>query len=226
MCSACCRSSSTLLPSSPCSRTSSLSPPRTMPAEDRELSNYSFKLPNRRPEVKEVLERRSLFKYFLLIITMIVTDMVNGDGTLTPCISVLSTVGGIKEATDFIKQDGLHWPMFVVATLSAIMASQAMISGTFSIIQQSLALGCFLRVKIIHTLSKYEGQLCICEVNYALTLACVAVTFSFRDIVKIGNPYWVEALFADVGHFTVQSIQITMCSVAFSSLILAYAGQA
>lgn len=36
----------------------------------------------------------------------------------------------------------------------------------------------------------------------------------------------VEALFADVGHFTVRSIQISMCSVTFPSLILAYAGQA
>lgn len=35
-----------------------------------------------------------------------------------------------------------------------------------------------------------------------------------------------EALFADVGHFTVRSIQISMCSVTYPALILAYAGQA
>uniref|UniRef100_A0A803MWQ1 Potassium transporter n=1 Tax=Chenopodium quinoa TaxID=63459 RepID=A0A803MWQ1_CHEQI len=51
----------------------------------------------------------------------------------------------------------LYWPMFAIAVLAAIIASQAMISGTFSIIQQSLALGCFPRVKIVHTSAKFEG---------------------------------------------------------------------
>lgn len=79
--------------------------------------------------------------------------------------------------------------MFVVAVLAAIIASQAMISGSFSIIQQSLALGCFPRVKIVHTSSKYEGQVYIPEVNYLLMLACVAVTVAFKTTTKIGNAY-------------------------------------
>lgn len=62
--------------------------------------------------------------------------------------------------------DSLYWPMFVVAVLAAIIASQAMISGTFFIIQQSLALGCFPRVKVVHTSAKYEGQVYVPEVNF------------------------------------------------------------
>lgn len=83
----------------------------------------------------------------------------------------------------------VYWPMFVVAVLAAIIASQAMISGTFSIIQQSLSLGCFPRVKIVHTSAKYEGQVFIPEVNYVLMVACVAVTLGFRTTAKIGNAY-------------------------------------
>jgi KUP system potassium uptake protein len=79
--------------------------------------------------------------------------------------------------------------MFVVAVLGAIIASQAMISGTFSIIQQSLSLGCFPRVKVVHTSAKYEGQVYVPEVNYLLMLACVAVTLGFRTTAKIGNAY-------------------------------------
>ncbi|GAB2230886.1 hypothetical protein Droror1_Dr00015182, partial [Drosera rotundifolia] len=45
----------------------------------------------------------------------------------------------------------LYWPMFVVAMAVAVIASQAMISGAFAIISQSLRLGCFPRVKVIHT---------------------------------------------------------------------------
>ncbi|KAM3395917.1 hypothetical protein P3S68_004923 [Capsicum galapagoense] len=51
----------------------------------------------------------------------------------------------------------LYWPTFVVAVLASIIASQAMISGTFLIIQQSLPWGCFPRVKVIHTSSKHRG---------------------------------------------------------------------
>ena len=83
----------------------------------------------------------------------------------------------------------LYWPVFVIAVMAAIIASQAMISGTFSIIQQSLSLGCFPRVKIVHTSAKYEGQVYIPEINYLLMLACVGVTLGFRSTARIGNAY-------------------------------------
>lgn len=89
----------------------------------------------------------------------------------------------------------LYWPMFVVAVMASIIASQAMISGTFSIIQQSLALGCFPRVKIVHTSTKYEGQVYIPEVNYLLLLACIGVTLGFRSTAKIGNAYGIAVVF-------------------------------
>ncbi|KAF6134597.1 hypothetical protein GIB67_025712 [Kingdonia uniflora] len=91
--------------------------------------------------------------------------------------------------------DPIYWPMFVVAVMAAVIASQAMISGTFSIIQQSLSLGCFPRVKVIHTSTKYEGQVYIPEVNYLLMLACVGVTIGFRTTVKIGNAYGIAVVF-------------------------------
>ncbi|KAJ7968569.1 Potassium transporter [Quillaja saponaria] len=91
--------------------------------------------------------------------------------------------------------DSLYWPMFVLAILAATIASQAMISGTFSIIQQSVALGCFPRVKIVHTSSKYEGQVYIPEVNYLLMLACIAVTVGFKTTIKIGNAYGIAVVF-------------------------------
>jgi len=88
-----------------------------------------------------------------------------------------------------IDADPLYWPVFVLAILASIVASQAMISGTFSMVQQSLSLGCFPRVKIVHTSAKYEGQVYIPEVNYLLMLACIGVTLGFRSTEKIGNAY-------------------------------------
>ncbi|RDX60800.1 Potassium transporter 5, partial [Mucuna pruriens] len=89
----------------------------------------------------------------------------------------------------------LYWPMFVIAVMAAIIASQAMISGTFSIIQQSLSLGCFPRVKIVHTSAKYEGQVYVPEINFILMIACVAVTAGFKTTTKIGNAYGIAVVF-------------------------------
>ena len=79
--------------------------------------------------------------------------------------------------------------MFVVAVAAAIIASQAMISGAFSIVAQSLRLNCFPRVKIVHTSAKYEGQVYIPEINYMLMVACVIITLAFRTTEKIGHAY-------------------------------------
>ncbi|KAL8513458.1 hypothetical protein ACS0TY_012789 [Phlomoides rotata] len=92
----------------------------------------------------------------------------------------------------------LYWPMFVVAVMAAIIASQALISGTFSIIQQSLAIGCFPRVKIVHTSTKYPGQVYIPEINYLLMFACVFITLGFRTTTEIGNAYGIAVVFVMV----------------------------
>ncbi|CAI9105349.1 OLC1v1004255C1 [Oldenlandia corymbosa var. corymbosa] len=311
-------------------------------ASDQDVSTFQLEMPNHKlriaSKLKSKLENSRFAKFFLLFATMLGTSMVIGDGVLTPCISVLSAVGGIKEATDsmtegrivmisvailvllftfqrlgtdkvgytfapiilvwfafnagigvfnFIKYDPsvvkainpayivdyfkrnkkdawislggvvlaitgtealfadvghfsvrsiqismctitypalilaytgqasylrkhnldvpdtffksipgpMYWPMFVVAVLASIIASQAMISGTFAIIQQSLSLGCFPRVKIIHTSKKYAGQVYIPEINYLLMVACVAVTIGFKTTQKIGNAYGIAVVF-------------------------------
>ncbi|KAK4559171.1 hypothetical protein RGQ29_008426 [Quercus rubra] len=108
----------------------------------------------------------------------------------------------LRKHNDLVKEtfyksipEPMYWPMFVVAIFSSIVASQAMISGTFSIVQQSLSLGCFPRVKIVHTSAKYEGQVYIPEVNYLLMLACVGVTLAFKSTTKIGNAYGIAVVF-------------------------------
>ncbi|XP_022847892.1 potassium transporter 11-like isoform X1 [Olea europaea var. sylvestris] len=85
--------------------------------------------------------------------------------------------------------DGIYWPMFVVATLAAIVASQATISATFSIIKQALALGCFPRVKVVHTSKKFLGQIYIPDMNWILMVLCIAATAGFRNKSQIGNAY-------------------------------------
>ncbi|GMP58045.1 hypothetical protein CsSME_00021860 [Camellia sinensis var. sinensis] len=80
----------------------------------------------------------------------------------------------------------LRWPVLAIAILAAVVGSQAIITGTFSIIKQCSALGCFPRVKIVHTSSKVHGQIYIPEINWILMLLCLAVTVGFRDTKRMG----------------------------------------
>ncbi|PIA33950.1 hypothetical protein AQUCO_03900071v1 [Aquilegia coerulea] len=88
----------------------------------------------------------------------------------------------------------VFWPVFVIATLAAVVASQALISASFSIIKQSLALGCFPRVNIIHTSNKHEGQVYSPEVNYILMILCVLIVVGFKGGAEIGNAYGVAVI--------------------------------
>ncbi len=71
---------------------------------------------------------------------------------------------------------------------------QAIISGTFSIIRQSLMLGCFPRVKIVHTSGLVEGQIYIPEANWIMMVLTIIVVAGFRDQDAISNAYGALAL--------------------------------
>lgn len=81
----------------------------------------------------------------------------------------------------------IRWPVLAIAILQAVVGSQAIITGTFSIIKQCSAMGCFPKVKIIHTSSKVHGQIYIPEINWCLMLLCLAITVGFRDTKRMGN---------------------------------------
>lgn len=96
----------------------------------------------------------------------------------------------------------LFWPVFVIATLAAIVGSQAIISATFSIVKQCLALGCFPRVKVVHTSRWIHGQIYIPEINWILMVLCLAVALGFHDITVIGNAYgkFLQKLLNPINH--------------------------
>ncbi|KAL6001007.1 putative potassium transporter 17 [Asimina triloba] len=90
--------------------------------------------------------------------------------------------------------DKVYWPMFIVATLAAIVASQSLISATFSVIKQSVVLDYFPRVKVVHTSPHKEGEVYSPEVNYILMIFCVAVILGFGDGKDIGNAFGVVVI--------------------------------
>jgi KUP system potassium uptake protein len=83
--------------------------------------------------------------------------------------------------------ESVRWPVLVLAILASVVGSQAIISGTFSIINQSQSLSCFPRVKVVHTSENIHGQIYIPEINWLLMVLCIAVTVGFRDTKHMGN---------------------------------------
>jgi KUP system potassium uptake protein len=83
------------------------------------------------------------------------------------------------------------YPMVVLATLATVVASQALISGAFSLTRQAVQLGYLPRVTIVHTSGKTEGQIYVPEVNGLLMFACVALVLGFRESSALADAYGI-----------------------------------
>ncbi|KAL9458451.1 hypothetical protein AB3S75_007336 [Citrus x aurantiifolia] len=121
----------------------------------------------------------------------------------------------------------LRWPVLAIAILAAVVGSQAIITGTFSIIKQCSALGCFPRVKIIHTSSKIHGQIYIPEINWTLMLLCLAITVGFRDTKHMGNASGLAVITVMLVTTCLMSLVIVLCwhqSIFFAICFIIFFG--
>jgi KUP system potassium uptake protein len=86
---------------------------------------------------------------------------------------------------------GFQWPLLLIATAAAIVASQALISGAFSLTQQSIQLGYSPRMQIIHTSKREAGQIYIPEINKALMVGCLLLVVAFRSSSALSAAYGI-----------------------------------
>ncbi len=102
------------------------------------------------------------------------------------------------------------YPMILIATLAAITASQALISGCFSLTRQAVQLGYCPRVTIVHTSARQEGQIYVPAVNWALMVLCLACVVGFQSSDRLTAAYGIAVtgtmsittvLFAHVARF-------------------------
>ncbi|XP_020578351.1 potassium transporter 7-like isoform X2 [Phalaenopsis equestris] len=101
---------------------------------------------------------------------------------------------------------GVFWPVFIVAILAALIASRTMTTATFSCIKQAMALGCFPRLKIIHTSRKFMGQIYIPVINWFLLVFSLGLVANFGSINEIGNAYGI----AELGIMMTTTILVTI----------------
>ena len=94
------------------------------------------------------------------------------------------------------------YPLVILSSMAAIIASQATISGTFSMTKQAISLGFLPRMKIIHTSSKEIGQIYIPIVNWLQLLAVIGAVVGFGSATNLGSAYGI----ANTGTMLVTSL--------------------
>jgi KUP system potassium uptake protein len=99
-------------------------------------------------------------------------------------------------------------PMVILATAATVIASQALISGAFSLVSQAVALGLLPRIRIIQTHHEHEGQKYIPTVNWALYFGAVTLVIIFGSSSRLASLYG----FAVAGDMTIASLAFLMVS--------------
>ena len=112
--------------------------------------------------------------------------------------------GGKPEPSAFyaLVPHALLVPMIVLSTAATVIASQALISGAYSLTQQAVQLGFAPRVTVVHTCAGKFGQIYVPEVNWALMVMCLALVAGFRTSDRLASAYGM----AVTGTMTVTSI--------------------
>lgn len=85
--------------------------------------------------------------------------------------------------------EGFLYPTVIIATVATVIASQALISGSYSLAQQAMQLGYSPRLTVVHTSSQARGQIYLPEINTLLMIVCSALVLQFRSSSNLAAAY-------------------------------------
>jgi KUP system potassium uptake protein len=117
---------------------------------------------------------------------------------------VLSRPATVTNPFYLLVPSGLRIEMVILATLATIIASQAAITGSFSVAKQAIQLGLMPRLRVVHT-SRMEGQIYVPIINWFLCLGVVVLVLFFQSSAKLTDIYGV----AVTGTFILNTILFT-----------------
>jgi KUP system potassium uptake protein len=123
--------------------------------------------------------------FFSLVLPALVLNYF-GQGAL-----LLRSPEAIQNPFYLLAPSWFLYPLLVIATLAAIVASQALISGAFSLAQQSIQLGYTPRLTIVHTSEQEYGQIFVPEINKALMVGTLLIVLGFRSTSALGAAYGI-----------------------------------
>jgi KUP system potassium uptake protein len=104
---------------------------------------------------------------------------------------LLTDSGAIEHPFYLLAPRWAHYPLMILATLATIIASQAIISGSFSLTQQAIQLGFLPRMRVLHTASHEKGQIYMPVVNWLLAAGTIAAVIGFGSSDALGGAYGI-----------------------------------
>ncbi|WP_238313214.1 potassium transporter Kup [Methylobacterium crusticola] len=104
---------------------------------------------------------------------------------------LLASPGDAENPFFQLAPDWSHYPLVAFATLATVIASQAIISGAFSLTQQAIQLGFFPRMRITHTASHEIGQIYVPIVNWLLAIATLGAVLAFGSSDALAGAYGI-----------------------------------
>jgi len=104
---------------------------------------------------------------------------------------VLAHPAAIKNPFFLLYPELLRLPMVVLATVATVIASQAVITGAYSLTRQAIALGLLPRLEIRHTSAEREGQIYLPRVNMALLVGVLLLVALFRSSSALASAYGI-----------------------------------
>jgi KUP system potassium uptake protein len=125
------------------------------------------------------------FAWFVLVFPSLILNYF-GQGAF-----LLTGPKSIQNLFYLIVPDKLLYPMIVLSTIAAIIASQAVISGAFSLAHQSVQLGFWPRLKVLHTSSSAIGQVYVPFVNWCLMVGVIILVLLFKNSGNLGAAYGI-----------------------------------
>jgi len=105
--------------------------------------------------------------------------------------ALLIQTPGVENPFFALVPEWFLYPMIIIAAMAAVVASQALISGAFSLTRQAVQLGYSPRVTIVHTSRTEVGQIYVPEVNQALAVACVLLVIGFESSSNLAAAYGI-----------------------------------
>jgi KUP system potassium uptake protein len=107
---------------------------------------------------------------------------------------IMRDPGAVSNPFFLMAPEGIRLPLVILATMATIIASQAMITGAFSVVQQSVQLGMMPRLKIDHTSASAAGQIYVPVVNWALMFLVLLLVVTFRQSSNLAAAYGIAVM--------------------------------
>ena len=114
-----------------------------------------------------------------------------GQGAMILGMGDATAAEAIQNPFFHLASEAYRLPLTILATCAAFIASQAVISGAFSITHQAIQLGFVPRLSIRHTSDEHEGQIYIPVINWMLMIAVIILVLTFRNSSNLASAYGI-----------------------------------